>query len=167
MWCLYNYHCLDIVMIIWSSINCPTVICLPAVCYFSREKPLVKSTALGSLLYYICLCDLFLLAFIFKSINPKSQKYLAEIFIYLFILSHIHVRSIYPINYNFTYLFTHEGLTTPILRRVASICSLCAGAVYVVLRGSPTSSITLVSSLREIRTLAVLHHPFLFGEIPT
>ena len=52
-------------------------------------------------------------------------------------------------------------------RRVASICSLCAGTVYIVLCGSPTSSITLVSSLREMPTVAVLHHPFLFGEIPT
>ena len=85
----------------------------------------------------------------------------------LFILSRVPVRSIYPIYYNFTYLFTREGLTTPLLRRVASICSLCAGAVYMVLHGSPTSSITLVSSLTEIPTVAVLHHPFLFGEIPT
>src|SRR6266496_3318984 len=58
-------------MIILSSINCPTVIFLPTVCYFSREKPLVKSTAPGSLLYYICLCDLFSFAFIFRSIKPK------------------------------------------------------------------------------------------------
>ena len=33
--------------------------------------------------------------------------------------------------------------------------------------GSPTGSITLVSYLREIPTAYVLHHPFLFGEIPT
>ena len=55
----------------------------------------------------------------------------------------------------------------PFSRRVASICYLCAGVVYIVLLGSPTSSITLVSSLREIPTVVVLHHPFLFGEIPT
>ena len=85
----------------------------------------------------------------------------------LFILSRVPARSIYPIYYNFIYLFTHEGLTTPLLCRVASICSLCAGAVYVGLRGSPTSSITLVSSLREIPTIVVLHHPFHFGEILT
>ena len=60
-----------------------------------------------------------------------------------------------------------EGLTTPLTRRVASICYLCAGAVYIVLCGSPTGSITLVSSLREIPTVVVLHYPFLFGEIPT
>ena len=62
---------------------------------------------------------------------------------------------------------TRKGLTTPLTRWVASICYLCAGAVYVVLLGSPTGSITLVSSLREIPTVVVLHHPFLFGKIPT
>ena len=72
-------------MIIWSFINFPTVIFLPTICYFSREKPLVKSTAPGSLLYHICLWDLFLFAFIFRSINPKTQKYLAIIYSYLFI----------------------------------------------------------------------------------
>ena len=71
-------------MIIWSSINCPTVICLPTFCYFSREKPLVKHTAPGSLLYYICLCDLFLFSFIFRSINPKTQKILVEFYLLLF-----------------------------------------------------------------------------------
>ena len=50
---------------------------------------------------------------------------------------------------------------------VARFCSLCAGIVYIVLLGSPTGSITLVSSLREIPTVVVLHHPFLFGEIST
>ena len=85
----------------------------------------------------------------------------------LFILSHVPARSIYPIYYNFIYPFTREGLTTRLLRRVVSICSYCAGAVYVVLRGSPTGLITLVSSLREIPTIDVLHHPFIFGEIPT
>ena len=43
---------------------------------------------------------------------------------------------------------------------------MCAGDVYVVLLGSPTSLMTFVSSLREIPTADVLHHPFLFGEIP-
>ena len=58
-----------------------------------------------------------------------------------------------------------KGLTTPLSRWLQG--SLCAGVVYVMLCGSPTGSITLVSSLREIPTIAVLHHPFLFGEIPT
>ena len=60
-----------------------------------------------------------------------------------------------------------KGLTTPLKRRVARICYLCAGTVYVVSLGSPTGSITLVSYLREIPSAVVLHHPFLFGEIPT
>ena len=154
-------------MTICSSINCPTVICSPTVAIFSQEKPLVKPTAPGSLLYYICLHDLFLFAFIFRSINPKTQKYLAAIFIYLFILSRVPTRSVYPIYYNFTYLFIREGLTTPLLRRVASTCYLCAGAIYVVLLGSTTGSIALVSYLREIPTATVLHHRLLFGEILT
>ena len=152
-------------MIIRSSINCLTVICLPTVCYFSREKPLVKSTAPGSILYHICLRDLFLFAFIFRSIIPKTQKYLAAFFVIYFILC---FHEIYLFNLLQTYLsFTREGLTTPLTRQVACVCSLCACTVYILLLGSPTGSITLVSSLREIPTAAVLHHPFLFGEIPT
>ena len=151
-------------MIIWSSINCPTVICLPTVCYFSREKPLVKPTAPESFLSYICLWDLLLFAFIFRSIKPKIQKYLAALYfiwrsIYKFITtSHVHL----PISG----AVTRKGLTTPLTHRVARCYYLCAGAVYVVLLGSPTGSITLVSYLREIPTIDVLHHPFLFGEIP-
>ena len=60
-----------------------------------------------------------------------------------------------------------EGIDNPFNTSVAGICYLCAGAVYVVLLGSPTGSITLVSYLRETLTAAMLHHPFLFGEIPT
>ena len=152
-------------MIIWSSINCPTVIFLPTVCYFSREKPLVKPTAPGSLSHIICLCDLLFLCFYFQIYKPKIQKYLAALYfiwrsIYQYLqLSHVRL----PISG----AVTRMGLTTPFTRRVVSSCYLCAGAVYVVLLGSPTGSITLVSYLREIPTTAVLHHPFLFGEIPT
>ena len=74
---------------ILSSINCPTVICLPTVCYFSREKPLVKPTTPGSLSHIICLCDLLLFAFIFRSINPKTQKYFAALFICIFYFAFI------------------------------------------------------------------------------
>ena len=156
-------------MIIWSSINFPTVTCSPTACYFSREKPLVKPTAPGSLSHSICLWDLFSFAFIFRSTKPKIQKYLAAIYSYLFYLafdlsiyySLCHIRLPIPRHR------TRKGLTTPLTRRVARICYLCLGVVYVVLLGFPTSSITLVSSLREIPTVAVLHHPFLFGEIAT
>ena len=169
MWCLYNDHCLDIVKIIWRSINCPTVICLPTEWYFSREKPLVKSTAPGSLLYHICLRDLFLFAFIFRSIFPKIQKYHAALYFisHLFEIYLSNLSYFYPVYLPISGTVAQKGLTIPLIRRVASICYLCAGAVYVVLLGSPTSSITLVLSLRQIPTVDVLHHPFLFGEIPT
>ena len=125
----------------------------------------MKPTAPGSSFSYICLAIYFFLVFIFRSIKPKIQKYLAAIYfiwrsIYQYLqLSHVCL----PISG----AVTRKGLTTPLTRRVASICYLCAGAVYVVLLGSPTGSITLVSYLREIPTAVVLHHPFLFGEIPT
>src|SRR3989337_1903825 len=73
-------------MIIQSSINCPTVICFPTVCYFSREKPLVKSTAPGLFAHHI-FSDLFcylpfrlFATFIFRSIFPKTQKYFAALY---------------------------------------------------------------------------------------
>ena len=47
----------------------------------------MKSTAPGSFLNHICLRDIFLFAFIFRSINPNTQKYLAAIFVYLFNLA--------------------------------------------------------------------------------
>ena len=107
----------------------------------------MKPTAPGSLSHIFAFAIYFFLAFIFRYIKLKIQKYLAAIFPYLFYL--VFDLSIY---YKFiSRLFAY----------------LCAGAVYVVLLGSPTVSITLVSYLRKIPTAAVLHHPFLFGEIPT
>ena len=149
-------------MIIWSSINCPTVICSPTVCYFSREKPLVKPTAPGSLSHIICLCGLFYLTFIFRSIKPKIEKYFAALyFIWCSIYQYLQLSNVrLPISGAVTW----KGLTTPLTRRVASICYLCAGVVYVVLLGYPTGSITLVSSMREITTVATLYHPFLLGK---
>src|SRR6266496_2263113 len=145
--------------------NCPIVICSPTVCYFSREKPLVKPTAPGSLLNIFCLCDLFSFAFIFRSIKPKIQKYLAAL--YLIWRSIYQYLQLCHVCLPISGAVARKGLTTPLTRRVASICYLCAGVVHVVLHGSPTGSVTLVSSLREIPTVVVLHHPFLFGVILT
>ena len=107
----------------------------------------MKPTAPGSLPHIICLCDLFFFAFIFRYVKPKIKKYLAAIYSYLFYLAFD--LSIY---YNLFHVrlpilgaATRKGLTTPFTRRVASICYLCAGDVYVVLLGSPIGSITLVS----------------------
>ena len=103
------------------------------------------SETYGPRVYFsnILLSDLSFAAFVFKSIVPKTQKYLAALLLPL--LFCVLVRSIYPISYKLIYLFTVERLTTSLMRRVASICSLCAGTVYIVLLGSPTGSITLVS----------------------
>ena len=103
----------------------------------------MKPTAPGLLSHIICLRNLFYLPFIFRSIKPKTQKYLAAIYfiwrsIYQYLqLSHLHL----PISG----AVARKVLTTPLTRRVASICYSCAGAVYVVLLGSPTGSITMVS----------------------
>jgi hypothetical protein len=66
---IYMIIALDIVIIICSSINFPTVMCLPTVCYIcSREKPLVKTMAPG--VYFI--------------IFAKILSYLAAIYFVFF-----------------------------------------------------------------------------------
>ena len=103
----------------------------------------MKPTAPGSLSHIIAFAIYFPLLFIFRSIKPKIQKYLAVIYfiwrsIYQYLqLSHVRL----PI----WGAATRKGLTTPFTRQVARICYLYAGAIYIVLLGSPTGSITLVS----------------------
>ena len=46
---------------------------LTNVCVLSREKPLVKPIAPGSIFHHI----------IFRSIKPKTQKYIVAIYLYL------------------------------------------------------------------------------------
>src|SRR3989337_3369976 len=110
---------------------------------FSWEKPLVKSTAPGLFFIIFALRSIFIHFYfqIYYSKNPKIPCCT----ILLLILFHVLSRAIYPIYHKYIYLFTVEGLTTPLTRWVASICSLCAGTVYIVLLGSPTGLITLVS----------------------
>ena len=151
-------------MIIWSSINCPTVICSPTVCFFSREASSETYDPRVFFLIYFP-CDTFSLHLFSDLLYQKIQKYLAEIYLF---------RDLFISSTNLPHAIClswgavpRKGLTTTLTRRVARCCYLCAGAVYVVLLGSPTGSITLVSYLREIPTTVVLHHPFLFGEIPT
>ena len=80
---------LDIVIIIRSSINCPTVIRLPTVCYFPREKPLVKPTAPGLFLILFAFAIYFPLLLYSDLLNQKFKKYLAVLYLFhdLFILS--------------------------------------------------------------------------------
>ena len=152
-------------MSFWSSINCPTVFFSSTVCYFSREKPLVKPISPGSLSHIFSFAIYLSYAFIFRTIKPKIQKYFSA----LYFICDLFIQSVTTFSRPRTVwgAVTRKGLTTPLTRQVASGCYLCAGAVYIVLLGSPTGSITLVSYLREIPTAAVLHHPFRFGEIPT
>ena len=119
----------------------------------------MKPMAPGLFSSYLPLRSIFL-AFIFRSIKPKIQKFFAALY---FVCDLFNLLQLSPVRAPISGAVTRKGLTTPLIRRVASGCYLCAGAVYVVLLGS----ITLVSSLREIPTVVVLHHSFLFGEIPT
>ena len=111
-------------MIIWSSINYPTIICLPTICYFSREKLLVKSTA-PSLFFIIFAFEIyFYLLLFFRSINPKTQKYLAAIFIYLFYLAFPRDLFIQSTT-NFTYLLLGrdwQPLFTPGCKYLFFVC---------------------------------------------
>jgi len=144
-------------MIIWSN-------CFPTICYFSREKPLVKPTAPGSLLIIFAFAIYFPLILFSALLNQKYKNTFLHFILFVIYLSNL--SQFYHIFSPICGIVTRKGLTTPLTRRVASICYLWAGAVYVVFLGSPNGPINLVSSLREIPTVVVLHHPFLFGEIP-
>ena len=66
--------------------------------------------------------------------GDKSVIWMVQIYFYL-------------VNSTISGTVTRKGLTTPLTCRVASICSLCAGTVYIVLLGSPTSLITDTSPM--------------------
>ena len=84
----------------------PNSNCFPTVCYFSREKPLVKPTAPGLLSHIFAFAIYFFLAFIFRSIKPKIRKYLGAFYFYLVYLA---------FNISIYYNLSHVRL--PILRR--------------------------------------------------
>ena len=117
-------------MIIWSFINCPTVICSPTVCYFSLEKPLVKPTTPESSFCYICLEIYFFLAFIFRSIKPKNTKIpCCNLFV---------PWSIYPI-YKFTArplpILRHrtpKGVDNPFTTSSCEVLFVCRGCLRCV-----------------------------------
>ena len=140
-------------------------------CYFLREatSEIYEPRVYFPIIYlhiYIAICLLFYLHLLFSDLYYQKPKNTSLCFICRYL--HISIyHNFYPVSLTISGTVTQKGLTTPLTRRVASICFLSAGVVYVVLGGSPTGSITLVSSLREIPTVAVLHHPFLFGEIST
>ena len=72
-------------------------------------------------------------------LNQKYKNTLVQ-----FILSEIYLSYLtyfYHVRFPIFGAVTRKGLTTPLTRRVASICYLCAGAIYVVFLGSPTGLI--------------------------
>ena len=156
-------------MIIWSSINSPTVICSSTVCYFSREKRLAKPTAPGSLSHIFAFAIYFSFAFIFRSIKPEIQKYLAAIYSYLFYLA-FDLSTYYKfISRPFAYLRRRipEGIDIPFYTSGCEhLLFVCRGCLRCVAWFSYWFD-NLGSYLREIPIAIVLHHPFLFGEIPT
>src|SRR5215216_2712229 len=98
--------------------------------FFSREATSETYGPRVSSLTYLPLRSIFL-CFYFRSIKPKIQKYLAALYliwrsIYQYLeLSHVRL----PISG----AIARKGLTTPLARRVASTCYLCAGVVHVML----------------------------------
>ena len=141
----------------------------PPLCYFSREKPLVKPTGPGSLSHIIWLCDLLLFAFISRSIKPKIKKYLAAIYSYLFYLA---------FDLSIYYNFIHVRL--PILGRrypkgidnpfYTSGCEYLLFVCRGCLRCGAWFSYWFdnLGLITEGNTYCrCADHPFLFGEIPT
>ena len=133
--------------------------------FFSREDTSETYGPPGLLPHIFALRSTFSLHLFSDLLVHKPKNTLLHFILFVIYLSNLLQLS--PVFVPIFGVVTQKGLTTPLTRRVVRCCSLCAGVVYVVLLGSPTGSITLVSYLREIPTTVVLHHPFLFGEIPT
>ena len=151
-------------MIIWSSINCPTVICLPTVRYFTREKPLVNLWPPGLLSHIFALRSTFPLLFSFRSIKPKIQEYLAA----LYFICDLLFQSIIIFSRHRAFWGRYpKGIDNPFNTLGCEwLLFLCSGCLRFVAWFSYWFD-TLVSLLREILAVTVLHHPFLFREIPT
>ena len=111
---IYMIIALDIVITICFSINCSIVICLPTICFLSREKPLMKTMAPESIFYHN----------IFRPIKSKTQKYLAAIYLLLFYFALLLIFYIY--HYQISSLqVTVKGLTTPLSCWVQVFVCLC------------------------------------------
>ena len=87
----------------------------------------MKSTAPGSLLYYIFLRDLFYLLLFPNLLNQNYKNTLLHFILFAIYL--FNLLQLSPLLSPITGAVTRKGLTTPLIRRVASICYLRAGAV--------------------------------------
>ena len=133
------------------SINCSTVICSHTVILMlSREKPLVKPMAPGSISYHICFQSTFICIFTFCIYIIKYQKY-----IYLIILSLL----------DLTFASGCEGIDNPFIALVASSLFVCVGAWDFW--GASYWIDTLVLKTEGNTYATLLHHPFLFKGKPT
>ena len=110
-WCLYTWSCLDKLIIIRFYINCSTVICSPTVILMiSREKPLVKPMATGSISYHISFQSTYICIFYFSNLYYKIPKiFILSYYLYQISLSQVAVK----------------GLTTPLLRWLWVLVCLC------------------------------------------
>ena len=106
--------------------------------FFPREATSETYGPRVSSLIYFPSRSIFLLLFLVL-LNKKYKNTLLHFILFVIYLSNLLQPSsaLVPISG----AVTRKGLTTPLTRRVVSICYLCAGAIYVVLRGSPTGSI--------------------------
>src|SRR3990170_2788464 len=127
---IYMIIALDIFITMHFSVNFARVICLPTVCFLSKEKPVVKTMAPGSIFYHI----------IFRSTKSKTQKYLAAIYLLLFYFALLFIFYIY--HYQISSLqVTVKGLTTPLLRWVQVFVCLCRFYHWILVCVPPTGLI--------------------------
>ena len=99
---IYMIIAMNNVITMHFSINCPTVIYLPTVCYFSREKPLEKTMALGYTLIIL--------------LKPKIPCCNLLFYFVLQFIYHLLPDLILAIN-------EYKGIDNPLARIGASICS--------------------------------------------
>ena len=138
-------HCHEYVITIRFSINCPTVIYLPTVCYvFEREA---SSENYGPRAYL--------------KYKKKLKIYPLNFIWFYFILQFINL----PLQ-DLILANDHRGdWQPPCLCWVKVFAFVCAGVVHEALRDSPAGSITLVLT-EENTYLYYTASPLLFGENP-
>ena len=94
--------------------------------FFSREATgEIYGLWVSSLIY-------FLLILFSLILNQKYKNTLLHFILFAICVSY--PLQLYPVSVPISGAVTPKGLTTRLIRRVASICYLCAGAIHIVLR---------------------------------
>ena len=148
MWCLYTWSCLDILIIIRFSINCSTVICSPTVILMLTRE--ASSETYGPRVYLL--------------------SYLLSIYFYLhlyFLYLYYKIPKIY-LSYHTISIRSHfckwPWRDWQPLYCVGCEFSVCLCRRVGLLRSLLQDWYLGSQKLREILTLLLLHHPFLFKE---